>query len=280
MIQLLPTPVEEYRLKGHDVLVKREDLASPAPGPTFSKVRGLVPVLQRLKSKGIKKVAYTESAISMAGWGVAWACKELQIQSIIFDPQYKETPDLLAFHREQWNKFGATIIPIPAGRAKIGWFQSKKWMKQNCPKDDWELLPLGLPYPETVDAAAVEMRDTLKKYQPGCVVVPVGSGTVAAGVVQACPTDLPIYGVLCRTGNISIKMKIMMNKGGWTVYGLRNRRSVILTDPGYEYTDEETISLPFPCHRYYDAKAAKWMLDNIDNLPQPCLFWNIGSEQR
>jgi hypothetical protein len=38
------------------------------------------------------------------------------------------------------------------------------------------------------------------------------------------------------------------------------------------------IDCPFPCNRYYDKKAFKWMVDNIDSIIQPVIFWNIGGD--
>jgi threonine dehydratase len=274
------TPIEKHHFKGVPVYVKREDLASKPPGPAFSKVRGLLPVLERMKSNGIKRVAYTESAISMAGWGVAWACNEIGLEAIIFDPQFKKTPALLKYHRAQWIHFGATLIPIPAGRVKTGYYISRKIMRDRYPEGGWELLPLGLPFNETVSAATEEMYTTFSHFKNSpiqTVVVAVGSGTVATGVIAGCSSHQEIKGVLCRTGSIHRKLKDMERKGLWTVHGLRNRKKVELIDPGYQYTDPEEIPLPWPCHKYYDAKAAKWMIDNIHSLKPPILFWNIGS---
>jgi hypothetical protein len=99
-------------------MVKREDLCAEPPAPPFSKIRGLVERIRRLKADGYETVGYTETAVSMAGWGVAWACAQFDMRAVIFDPQYKKTPELLTFHREQWAKFGATIVPIQAGMAR------------------------------------------------------------------------------------------------------------------------------------------------------------------
>ena len=36
------TPVEQYKIDGRTIHVKREDLCCPYPGPSFSKMRGVV----------------------------------------------------------------------------------------------------------------------------------------------------------------------------------------------------------------------------------------------
>jgi hypothetical protein len=54
-------------------------------------------------------------------------------------------------------------------------------------------------------------------------------------------------------------------------------KNLHLLDTGYQYTDKEEIEIPFPCNVYYDAKAYKWTIDNIDKLKKPVLFWNTGA---
>ena len=63
------TPIEQHIVKGHTVYVKREDLctANEPDAPTFSKVRGLAPHLEKLSKEGYESVAYVETSISMAG---------------------------------------------------------------------------------------------------------------------------------------------------------------------------------------------------------------------
>ena len=60
---LIHTPVEKY----NGICVKREDLAVNDPtAPPFSKMRGVLIHLTKLRDQGIKTVDYAESAISMA----------------------------------------------------------------------------------------------------------------------------------------------------------------------------------------------------------------------
>lgn len=287
MIHLIHnTPVEERFvchspragiLDDYIVYVKREDLATPFPGPPFSKVRGLVPVLTRLKMEGITIVGYTETSCSMAGWGIAWACKELGLRCIIFDPQYKETPELLAYHRKMWRKFDAETVPLKAGMARVNYNISKKWLKDNYPKGSI-LLPLGLPFPETIEAAERELKVTLKASSVAyrTIVVNVGSGTVCAGLLKA-NTGIKIIGVMGRTGNVEMKKKKILDKAGFQEGGLFGCPDFTLVDPGWSYTEPSTIKAPFPCHDWYDLKCWQWLTEHIHKLEAPILFWNIGS---
>ncbi len=83
------TPVESYKCQGLSVLVKREDLCVKKHGPPFSKVRGIYDHLYALKKKGVTTIGYTETSISMAGWGLAWIGRCLGMRVVIYNPQYK-----------------------------------------------------------------------------------------------------------------------------------------------------------------------------------------------
>jgi hypothetical protein len=275
----MTTPVELYS----GIYVKRDDLCFQPPAPPFSKCRGVLDHLRKLKDSGVETVGYTETAISMAGWGVAWACNILDMVAVIFDPQYKVTPDVLAYHREQWKQFHPIIHPIPAGRAKVGWYQSKKILQEFYdPKG--VMLPLGLPFEESIEATAKEMRLTL--IQTGIrfksIVSCIGSGTMFAGlwrgIEQAGLSKVNLYGVFTRTGSIEHKKEVIQKKAGLQTEGfLKSIVNIHLIDPGWEYTEECKTEVHFPCHSYYDAKAWEWLVRNLPDLKKPILFWNIGS---
>lgn len=269
------TPIEVYNIKGHQIYVKREDLSCQAPGPSFSKVRGLLPVLLRLKAEGIATVGYTETSVSMAGIGVAAFAQQLGMRAIIYDPQYKETPPLLVYHRTQWKRFGAETVPQKAGMAKVNYNIAKNHMRDNYERS--YLLPLGLGFPETVEGTAQEVCRTRasKQVDPATIVVAVGSGTICAGVLKGY-LDKIVYGVLCRTGNLEMKAQKIADKAGVSLGGFMGV-DLRLVDPGWEYTQASQISCPFPCHPVYDLKAFQWLIENIDQLKPPILFWNVGS---
>lgn len=276
------TPLQTYILRDQPVLVKREDLCAPKGAPPFSKIRGIVRHLQQLKAQGVEVVGYTETAISMAGWGLAWAGRQLNLKVVIFEPQYKQTPELLIKHKKQWVKHGAELIPIKAGMAKVNWAQSKKILKQEFGSQA-VLLPLGMPFEETVQATAEEMKRTLKNLlipNPLTVVINVGSGTIAAGVwrgMAETPQTGEIYGIMGRTGNKRNKMKWIEKKAGVAANGFfKTHIGFNLIDPEWQYTQRSAVDCPFPCHPYYDLKAWQWLTENIENLKHPVLFWNIG----
>ena len=269
------TPIQLYE----GIYVKREDLCFDPPAPPFSKCRGIILHLLKLKKQGVTTVGYTETSISMAGWGLAWACKELGLKLVIFDPQYKETPPTLAYHREQWKKFNVIIEPIPAGMAKVNLYISQKILFSKY--DSCVHLPLGLPFPETIEATKEEVWKTLRgsTIRFKTIVVCVGSGTICAGILKALGNwtyKYNVIGVMTRTGNIEEKKKRIQEKAGFMNGFFKPNLNFQLIDPGWEYTDKSLIQVPFPCHEYYDAKAWQWLTENKNTLKAPILFWNIG----
>ena len=277
------TPIEVHHINERKVYVKREDLCGVEGSPTFSKIRGIVNHLISLKEKGINIVGYTETSISMAGWGIAWACSQLNMKAVIFDPQYKETPELLQYHREQWKKFNAVVIPIPAGMAKVNYYINKNKLYQRYGKKAI-LLPLGLPFQETINETANQIQEVLQYHYPDYIIVNVGSGTILSGIwkgLENFPLLLKnkptLIGVLGRTSNLDKKRQIIAKKAEILDSGLFNSSIELkLIDPGWQYTEKSEIKCPFPCHPYYDLKAWEWLVKNINKLPGEILFWNIG----
>ncbi len=274
------TPVEVYMITDQRaVLVKREDLCTEV-GPPFSKVRGIMERLKALKDEGVNTVGYVETSISQAGWGVAWVCKELGMDAIIFDPQYKNPPNTLNKHRRQWKRYKAVVYPIPAGRAKINWYKCVRLLR-DAYGDKAVLLPLGLPFWETVQQTAQETVRTIQSSpQIDNVVVNVGSGTIAAGVwcgLEDAGSTARIYGIMGRTGSTRNKMGSIEKKARLMYDGFfKSNTRFTLIDPGWEYTDRSKIKCPFSCNPYYDLKAWQWLMENIDELKGSILFWNIG----
>lgn len=263
MIILRDTPIEEYQ----GIHVKREDLCAPPGAPPFSKIRGLVKHLEKLKQQGYTGAAYVETSISMAGWGLAWACNQLGMKCLIFNPIYKNPLPLLQYHREQWLRWGAELRDIPAGRAKVNYYIARKQIPQG-----FRLLPLGLPLSETLSETRAVAEGCVGDYPS--IVICVGSGTITAGVFQATAPGQTLYGVMCRTGDAGLKRKHIT---GETLFSFITKGKLELIDLGWEYAKASKAQTPFPCHPYYDAKAWEWLIDNKEALEPPILFWNIGS---
>lgn len=267
------TPIGKYG----EIYVKREDLASPPPGPPFAKVRGLYKRLLILRSTGVEVVGYTETSISMAGWGVAHYAQKLGMTAVIFDPIYKKTPETLRFHRERWAEFSAVVVPIPAGMAKVNYYKSRKILRELYgPKA--VMLPLGLPFWETIDAVASEFLLS-GAFRFPTIVTCVGSGTMAAGILSGmvkAKAQTNLIGILCRPSKRIEDKRVSLLQGSGALFcGMA--KNLKLLDLGYQYTDAVDFYSPFPCNPYYDKKAWKWVVENSADLEKPILFWNIGA---
>ncbi len=275
------TPVEIYEVNGIPVHVKREDMCVEKGGPPFSKMRGISAHMKKLKESGVTTVAYTETSISMAGWGVAWIGEKLGMQVVIFDPQYNDTPNTLKRHRRYWDRYGSIIRPIPAGRGKVNRYKSRKLLTTEF-GNKAVLLPLGVPFEETIQETEAEVHRTLDQLEHiNTFVINVGSGTIAAGLwrgIEHPEYPSSLYGIMGRTGSVARKLRDIEIKSGCTTYGIINPAKIIpiLKDPGWEYTERSTQTCPFPCNPYYDLKAWQWLVENIKKLESPILFWNIG----
>jgi hypothetical protein len=248
-------------------------------------MRGLDAYLKKISSD-YDVVGYTETSISMAGWGVAYLAPQYGMKAVIFDPQYKNPPagpedplTVLAAHRKKWAKFNAEVVPLAAGMARVNWNVSNRIMLKNY-HHRFLLLPLGLPLPETIEETRREYDRTIHSlgYSPATVVVCVGSGTIAAGLLRAIKPETYLIGVMCRKGHIYKKRKMIYDKSGRADGGLLGTGLLELFNPGYEYTElpRDRTPAPFPCNPWYDLKAWEWLVKNVHLLKPPILFWNIG----
>ena len=276
------TPVEQYNVKGRPVYIKREDLCTKPPAPPFSKCRGLLPHMKKLKESVFEIVGYVETSISMAGWAVAWCAKELDLKVVIYEPKFKDKPssDLMVGHKEMWAKFDVTIEPIPAARTCVNYYIARKLIKQKYGRTAY-LLPTGIPSNETVIETGREYRRTIEDIGTvNYVVICVGSGTICSGILRELKSNEgQIIGVLCREGSLSQKRVDILNKTSYRSEGLfLHPNQLRLINEGWEYTQKSEVSCPFPCHPYYDLKAWEWLVKNISNLSGRILFWNIGNE--
>jgi hypothetical protein len=289
------TPVETHLVRGHPILVKREDLCSPFPGPQFSKIRGLVP---HLKSRPEQVIGILDTFHSKAGWAVAHVCKELGKQAVVFYPKYKyewhlETsgepqdgsPDDLRIQQAMAKTLGAELVPLQATAGYILEIRAKKLLQEMYPGA--YMLPVGLKMPESVDENVLEAERTCKtfplEFKIGTLVISVSSGTVASGVIRGL--DQMWYKPRVTIAHLGYSRPIEGKKGLRANMAHKANMSmdhVIYHDEGYAYRDVAVasmydITIPFPANPYYDAKAFRYVERNIVDLPKPVLFWNVGA---
>ena len=277
------TPIESYKLGRQDILVKREDLACLPPGPPFAKVRGLLPVLKKHQEDRIRIFGYMETSVSMAGWGLSYFCQQLNMKAVIFYPHYKDgiSRDNQDFQKEKWLQFGAKVLPLEnPNRLMINWYRARKQLHQLYP--DAVMLPQGLPFQETIEEVAKQVQKDKETFQSlKSIIICAGSGTMTAGVIQGLSeisATPKVYGVLVAPKSKTKMEKKILQMAGVQTEGLfASNIDLEIIDAGYEYTQKEECDCPFPCNLHYDRKAWKWTVDNINEIEQPTLFWNIGA---
>ncbi len=267
------TPVEVHYIREVPVLVKREDLCCPLPGPSFSKIRG---VYAHIKARPEEVIGVLDTFHSKAGWAVSYICSLLGKRAVNFWPRYvgveEQQPQQL---RSQ--ELGAELVELKAGMSAVLYHLARRHLRQAYPGA--YLMPNALKLPESVTENAREAaRTTLPRV--GTLVVSISSGTVASGVVR---------GLL--EGGHRAPVKTVFHMGySRSVDRVRDymeeqcaldlhHSSVEFVDEGYSYADRaKGVSAPFPCNPYYDLKAWGWLQDPgvVESLPQPVLFWNIG----
>ena len=282
MTMLHNTPWEIYTIGNRIVHVKREDLCCGQGGPPFSKMRGVV---EHIIACGKPIIAVLDTGHSMAGWGVAWACNNLNLKCVNYFPVYvRELKDKFAglgfdnitlrkFQKES-RKLGAQLVPLGAGRSAVLYHQAKKHFVAEYGCDGY-FMPNALKLGNTVRATAKELLTTTHvNLYGGSWVISISSGTIAAGVIaglQRAHDAIDIYAHMGYSRSFdSAARYICSNAGYWP-------DNFWLIDEGYEYKDKVDYDCPFPCNEYYDLKAWKWLNENIDTLRDPIIFWNIGA---
>lgn len=273
------TPIEQYKIGNHVVHIKREDLCVPQDSgwPSFAKIRGLHAHMLNLKGRGIEAVGYPDNKISMAGWGVAAVAKELNMKAFIFHHDYKVLPEKLKYHRQKWLEFEAEVVPIYATKQIILSYSGENYLKKKF-KEKAVMLPMGLPFPETIiEVAKVAKRSNLHRFNS--IVVCIGSGTMCAGILKGAHKTMEssFYGIMVKhleNDKIKEMRSDILNKAGIKLMPV----NFIVENSDYEYEAEAKIKCPFPSHPIYDLKAWEWLVDNIDKLKAPVCFWNIGQD--
>lgn len=258
------TPVDDH-VAEYGLWVKREDLACLPPGPPFSKTRG---VFSRVASRPESLIGALDTSHSQAGHAVARACQILGKQCINYYPEFKNTPGPKT-PQLRAQELGAQLHGLKAGRSAILYHQARR----HCESLGGYMMPNALKLHESVTETAKEVPKTMF---PDLVLVPISSGTIAAGVIKGFnavghnPTYLIHMGYSRSHEEVR---KYLAEASGVSDTTLE------LIDEGYEYKDQATSgdSPPWPCNAYYDLKAFRWWLRNRSAYEgESCLMWNVG----
>lgn len=290
------TPLETHMVGGVPILVKREDLCAPYPGPMFSKMRG---VYAHIQNRPESVIGVLDTLHSKAGWCVSYVGKALGKKVVNYWPRYKADPrDGLARQQQrEAHSLGARMVSVPAGRSAILYHAAKKHLKElgAASGEEVYLMPNALKLPESITENAAEVVRTAQELyagtsspvlpEEGTLIVSISSGTVAAGVLKgfAEVERFENYNVILHMGYSRSASACREYISAQSGLDLGSRVSFV--DEGYGYADAVPEAwcnehIPFPANPHYDAKAWKWMHANIDDLAsmgKPIVFWNIGA---
>lgn len=262
------TPWEVYQVNGVPVYVKREDLSCPAPGPSFSKIRGLKAWIDALPP-GVP-VGVLDTFHSKGGWGISYLCHAAGRRCYDFYPQYKSDTGRRP-QQENAQALGAQLVALPAGRSAILYHTAKKLLAQYT-DGVGVMVPNALKVEQSIDETAAEVVDyTPDELLDGTWIVSISSGTLAAGVLKVVAEfDVAFVAHMGYSRSEQAASSYIKKMAG-VDYPIR------MVDEGYQYKDYVPNTAPFPCNPYYDAKAWSWLERNVRKLREPVVFWNIGS---
>lgn len=263
-------PIEQHQVTGRTVFVVRDDLCCPFPGPNNSKMRGLEPLLDEVEERGFKHVVSVNTKISRLGWGISWMCGLRGLQH--HDVTFRLKPE--TFFQRMSRAHSGDLIKVAAAPVKI----AAKFAKVYLGDIDAFWLPMGLRSPSTFGVYEQLLSQLPELLWGGTVILSCSSGTIASALIESLwALKLPktkVYGILPgpfprrRSSMIGMLKERMCAEDA----------TFAVVDAHYQYHAECLTDTPFPCDRFLDRKAWAWLTTNIQLLPDPVTFWNIGGE--
>jgi 1-aminocyclopropane-1-carboxylate deaminase/D-cysteine desulfhydrase-like pyridoxal-dependent ACC family enzyme len=261
------TPIEHYSVLGREVFVKRDDLFGVHPAPPLGKLRGLEILLQRYHEQGVRVVGCWDTRVSKLGQGLAALVTEFSdMRAVISYPTRRRCPIPNAVRIAE--SLGSEILPLRGNHASICYAQATKLVA----KRGGIMLPFGLECTEAVSAIADEAASVPANFiKSGTVVVCCGSGVTLAGLLLgllAAPRRL--IGISSGRSIAKILACVSRHVG-------KISSSVDLHPARVPYDQSLDYFCPFPSHPNYDLKAWKFLVENVESLHEPILFWNVGA---
>lgn len=270
------TPLEDY-VDQFGLIVKREDLSCPPPGPPFSKTRG---VFAHIKNRPEEVIGVLDTYHSQAGHAVAQACALLGKACINYYPRYKKAPGP---HVAQTHSMGlgALLQPLPAGPSWHLFHQAKADLAR---VENSYMMPNALKLPEMITETAAEVADTLASSRGSwlanaeTILIAISSGTIAAGVITGFhqaglrPRFILHQGYDKPEG---ATLQYMLKMSGLTSF---EDTRITMVNERYNYKDKARAGADplWPANPYYDLKAFRWWMREGRERFGQALMWNIG----
>jgi hypothetical protein len=303
----LNTPLEDH-LADLGLLVKREDLSCPPPGPPFSKMRGVISHMRKQVEAGVKLFGALDTSHSQAGHAVAYGARLLGVECVNYFPVYKadfREPTSGEGVPSEWagvtspgkylkirdpqlrsNELGAMCLGITAGRSAVLYHTAKR----DCEARGGYMMPNALKLAETVEETAAEVvrtfegaqRSEFEVLRSSPWLISCSSATIASGVLRGLEQAIE--------GRRQYILHMGYSRSSDAVCGYVNDRLnrekdriwphglVDYVDEGYAYADQAKAGPDpsWPCNPYYDLKAFRWWMRTGRAIYGRAVLWNIG----
>lgn len=264
------TPLEEYKIKGRSVWVKRDDLMGDGINlPPWGKMAAIYRLVDKYVDKS-KPLTHLSVDGSWSGWTLAAICEDLGIEFYYSHPDSKKiSQELLGEVKEKYSS--CKFNPIRPNMMSIMYNSLKKQAKE----EGWQMLPYAFDHDFYMDY----LSDRIQPYNHfKNLVISSGSGVTLSGLSKGFfreelkefwpQTDKKIW-TTCVSSENSINK--MLKKNGLSQLPIDVRKSE------YDFDNRmEEYKAPFPCNQFWDIKQWHWLENNIDSIEGDILFWNVG----
>jgi len=265
--------VDTIMLNGKSVDVVRGDLVGDGKEyPRWGKIEAIDVLLASNAIDKSKPLAHLSVHGSWTGWTLSKLCPLHGIEFVSAYPDSKLYPPEL-LHRIESN--GATMHPMKPNMMAV--MENK--LKGDCKKNGWQMLPHAFNHPIYVEYMQKKMEEIIKGKDYTHLVLGVGSGVTAAGLIKGflkydtwediLNNKRKVHGMTMSSMDSTMKT-LNENKAG-------DANNINIYPSLLEFNDPmDGFEVPFDCNEFWEKKSWKWLSDNIDRLDGNILFWNVG----
>lgn len=264
------TPLEEYKIKGRSVWVKRDDLMGDGDSlPPWGKIGALYELVKKYIDPS-KPLTHLSVDGSWTGWALAAICEDLGIEFHVSYPDSKKiSREYLGMIKEMYPN--VHMNPIRPNMMQIMY----NALKRDAGESGWQMLPYAFDH----EFYRTYLENRIQPYKHfKNLVVSSGSGVTLSGLMRGyydeelkdffIQTDKKVW-TTCVSTRGSIKK--MLSKSGVGTVPIDIRKSE------YDFDDRlDDYKAPFPCNQFWDIKQWHWLENNIDKIEGDILFWNVG----
>ena len=151
-------------------------------------------------------------------------------------------------------------------------------------KNGWQQLPYAFNHPAYINYMQDRMKQVLEKEDFDHLVVSIGSGVTASGLIREFLQYKDWKDILknkrqvhtVTMSSLTSTQKILNeNKAG-------DLNNINIYESQYAFDDfmDGITEYPFDMNEFWERKMWWWLENNIEKLEGKILFWNIGGSYR